>query len=231
MTRGIQWAIALAMGWSVVSLSAWLGLRTALPAFDATQAAIVVTAVLAITAGLIATLPRLRGAVGLNTPSHWRALHLLILPTAIVFAPLVAGIKPIEPSTFWLLVLGYALTGFAEETMFRGIVLKLLDRHPAVTAVLVSSLLFGLVHLNNIVIRGEPAIIFAQAVGAFTFGIGYAALRLRLNTIWPLIVLHMLHDLVLHVGTLPLIPVDVAQDVVLVCYGAWLLWGMRANKA
>jgi membrane protease YdiL (CAAX protease family) len=221
-------AVALTLGWTIVSLGGWLALTAVFPDLDRTIAAIAVTALLAVGTMLAVAIPGWWNDVGLT--GGWRNLHLLIVPALIVFAPLLAGTGPLEWNGFWLLVLGYALTGFAEETMFRGLHLRLLARYPVVSAALISSLLFGLVHLNNIVIRGNPAIIAAQAIGAFTFGIGYAALRMRINTIWPLIGLHMLHDLILHIGTLPLIPVDVAQDVVLVCYGAWLLWRMRGRS-
>jgi len=66
-------------------------------------------------------------------------------------------------------------------------------------------------------------VIAAQAVGAACFGFGYAALRLRTKTIVPLIALHFLTDLFLQMGNLPLIPVAVAQDVVLLVFGVVVL--------
>ncbi len=118
---------------------------------------------------------------------------------------------------------------FAEEAVFRGIILRLLGNRPRLAAVTTAALLFGLVHLANVFIRGNPAVIAAQALGAACFGFGYGAIRLRTNTLWPLIVTHMLTDLFLQVGKLPLIPVAVAQDIILLAFGLWLLRpGQRA---
>jgi hypothetical protein len=83
--------------------------------------------------------------------------------------------------------------------------------------------LFGRVRLSNILIRGDPAAIAAQAVGAACFGFGHAALRMRIGTVWPLVVLHMLTDLFLQIGRLPLIPMAVVQDLILLGLGVVLL--------
>ena len=90
-------------------------------------------------------------------------------------------------------------------------------------AVLISSLLFGLGHLGNSVLRGISPIIAAQAFGAGVQGVGFAALRLRTNTIWPLIAIHALHDLFLQMGTLPIPLVEVPIDTILLVYGIFLL--------
>ena len=80
---------------------------------------------------------------------------------------------------------------------------------------------------GNVVNRDSVAIVLAQSVGAFAFAVGYGALRLRTNTIVPLMALHFGHDLVLQLTNLPLIPVDVAQDVILLGYGIWILRAIR----
>jgi hypothetical protein len=73
-------------------------------------------------------------------------------------------------------------------------------------------------------------LVAAQAVGAFCFGVGYAAIALRIGTIWPLMVLHALTDLFAAVGALPKIPILVGQDIVLLIVGLWLLRGNRAHQ-
>jgi hypothetical protein len=71
--------------------------------------------------------------------------------------------------------------------------------------------------------RSTPAIVLAQSVGAFCDGAGFAAIRLRTNTIWPLIILHMLHDLLLKFTRLPAIPLGVVQVTILMIYGFYIL--------
>lgn len=97
-------------------------------------------------------------------------------------------------------------------------------------AVLVSSLLFGVMHLSNVMFRSSPALVVAQAIGAACFGVGFAALRLRTGTIWPLLVLHMLTDLLGQLARLPAIPFFVTQDIVLLCYGLYLVRGSRRHQ-
>ena len=170
-------------------------------------------------------------AVGFNGRRQWRSLRLLVLPAVLVLLPLVGGVSVPAAGTLAILVAGYALTGFAEEAFARGILLRVLAPRGALGAVLVSSLLFGVMHMGNMLFRSSPALVAAQAVGAACFGVGYAALRLRTNTLWPLLALHMLTDLFGQLARLPAIPFFVTQDVILLAYGLYLVRGLRAGQA
>jgi membrane protease YdiL (CAAX protease family) len=128
-----------------------------------------------------------------------------------------------DSGTLGFLTIGYLLTGFREETLYRGIILRVLLPKGTLRAALISAVLFGLAHFSNLLVRSNPAIVAAQAVGAFCDGFGFAALRLRTNTIWFLIVLHAIHDLLLQLTNLPAIPLDVAQVTVLLFIGIYLL--------
>jgi uncharacterized protein len=79
------------------------------------------------------------------------------------------------------------------------------------------------VHLSNIALRGNPGLIALQALGAFTGGIGMAAIRIRTRTIWTVIVLHALHDLFFQLGGLPVAMSDAINATVLMLYGIYLL--------
>lgn len=93
---------------------------------------------------------------------------------------------------------GYLLIGIltpvAEEMVFRGAVLKSLLHHSAWLAIIVSSLLFGLVHGN-----------LAQGTHAFVLGILLGWLYVRTGSIVPGIVLHWVNNTVAYVvcHTLP----------------------------
>ena len=95
---------------------------------------------------------------------------------------------------------------------------------------LFGSLLFGASHLANVLFRDNVTLVAAQAVGAFCFGVGYAAIALQIGTLWPLMVLHALTDLFAAVGSLPKIPILVGQDIILLIVGLWLLRGNRAHQ-
>lgn len=68
-------------------------------------------------------------------------------------------------------------------------------------------------------------------MGAAAFGFGFAALRLRTNSILPLVAIHAVHDLVLQMTALPLIPTAVVQDIMLFAMGLWLLRKPPAFRA
>ncbi len=162
-------------------------------------------------------------AAGFNAPPEWRAIGLIWFPFAVVLIlPFLMGIKPSDWGTFGYLVVGYALTGFMEEGFMRGIVLRMLKPLGVTRSVVLSSLLFGLMHVANLLYR-NPFIVLAQMLGAFVHGIGLASIRLRTNNIWFAVVLHALHDLFLKYSNFPTIPLDVVQVTLLMFYGIYLL--------
>jgi membrane protease YdiL (CAAX protease family) len=168
---------------------------------------------------------------GFNVPSEWRDSRLMIIPFIIVLGlPFLKGVKPSDAETFVYLVIGYALTGFMEEGLMRGIVLRVLKPTGTTRSVVISSLLFGLIHIGNLLYR-NPIIVFAQMIGAFVHGIGLSAIRLRTNTIWFPVILHALHDLALKYTNFPVIPLDVVQVTLLMFYGIYLLRGWKNSEA
>jgi uncharacterized protein len=170
-------------------------------------------------------------AAGFNFPSEWRDVKVMIIPFLIVLGlPFLKGIKPSDAGTLVYLVIGYALTGFMEEGLMRGIVLRVLKPTGTARSVVISSLLFGLIHIGNLLYR-NPIIVFAQMLGAFVHGISLSAIRLRTNTIWFPVLLHGLHDLALKYTNFPAIPLDVIQVSLLMIYGIYLLRGWKDPNA
>lgn len=163
---------------------------------------------------------RMAGFVG---PDQWRQLRLFILPAALLLLPFVRGVRVPPANELLVLALGYTATAFFEESIYRGAVLGLMRPVGIWPAVIVSSLLFGLAHLPNIALRGNAGLIGLQAFGAAVEGVGLAALRLRTRTIWPLIALHLFHDLFLQMGTLPVPMISAIYSTVLLLYGIYLL--------
>ena len=103
------------------------------------------------------------------------------------------------------------------------VVLRVLRPTGTMQAVLIGSLLCGAAHLSNIMFRESAALVAAQALGSFCGGIGYAALRLQTNAIWPVTALHMAGDLIASIGALPKIPTLVTHDVIMLAFGLYLL--------
>jgi hypothetical protein len=161
---------------------------------------------------------------GFNAPSAWRNLGVLVLPAVvIVVPPLLGGLKAIEPGNLLYLVVAYTLVGLREEALWRGVVLHGLKPLGTARAAILTGVLFGLSHLANLAVRSSPVVVIAQVIGAICDGIGFSVLRLRTQTIWFLIALHALHDLLLQLTALPSIPLDVVQVTILLLYGLYLL--------
>jgi membrane protease YdiL (CAAX protease family) len=223
-------ATSLTIAWAAVTIGLDLVLRAAIPGIDVRMASLGIIAAVAVALAVGVTWAHWWREVGYTPASSWRETQWLVVAAAIGLAPLAAGLRPIDPDTYLVLIAGYALTGFAEETMFRGLLVKLLEQRRPIAIAAITALLFGLVHLGNIVIRGEVAVILAQALGATAFGFGFAALRLSTNAILPLVVIHAVDDLVLQMSALPLIPTAVVQDILLFAIGLWLLRTPPASK-
>lgn len=99
---------------------------------------------------------------------------------------------------FWSTVVGiiYIFTiGFGEELLSRGFVFGVLKKYGTFYAVLVSSLLFGLMHLN--VYTGDdwdPVHAYLHCFSAFGFGLLSATVMIACRSILAPIVLHSLYD-------------------------------------
>lgn len=139
----------------------------------------------------------------------WKALWLSW--PMLVYCVLNGGTSPFDgtltidtsrPTIIVLFVLLYASVGFIEEILFRGIILPLMLRRWGGTrrgiylAVILSSSIFGLLHLINLVAgRRDLLSTLSQMVYGTFFGVYFAAVFLRNRSIWPVIFTHALFDL------------------------------------
>lgn len=221
-------AIAITIGGALV-LAAVLpdlpGYSVVAPSQSLVLVILLAALVLALVAGL-----RWWRSTGFTRPSEWRDLRLYWLPVVLLFAPFVAGIRFPSLAVAGMLLLGYIATAVFEETLWRGVMLTVLRPLGIWPAVLLSSLLFGLGHLGNSSLRGFSVMILAQAFGAAVQGVGLAAVRLRTNTIWPLIAIHAVHDLFLQMGHLPVALIEVPIDTIFLIYGIVLLRRSRRER-
>lgn len=216
-------AVLLLAGQLLLTVFGALVLAQLVPGWSPQARSLAVVVMLAVGAVWVTTALGGFAAVGVNHPAMWRDRRLLLLPAALAVVPLLHGVRPLATVTVLLLVSGYLVTGFFEELWWRGVVLRVLAPTGALPAALMGSLLFGAAHLTNVLFRDSVALVLAQAVGAACFGVGYAALRIRTGTVVPLMVLHLATDLFAAIGALPAIPILVAQDVVLLGFGLFLL--------
>ena len=132
--------------------------------------------------------------------------------------------------------------GIAEEFLFRGILLLVLvrawgtSRTGVLRAVLVTSLVFGLMHATPALVGEDLGYVAANLLGTIVSAVWWAALVLAYRTVWPGIVIHALtNSVALAVaGMVPqanLGPVGPLRIVLLelpwLLFGLWLLMDQR----
>jgi membrane protease YdiL (CAAX protease family) len=88
------------------------------------------------------------------------------------------------------------MVGFAEETIFRGLMLQALKPLGHWRAAIITALLFGLTHAMN-ALTGKSMLESMVQIGyAVAIGFAYAALALKKDVLWLLILAHFLTDFV-----------------------------------
>jgi membrane protease YdiL (CAAX protease family) len=133
--------------------------------------------------------------LGFNRPRPWRSLWLMWLPGLylVLFygAGIAIGLPPLEAMA--LLFVNTLLVGVSEELAFRGVLLRgLMSRLGMWPSVLISSAVFGSVHVLNVLATGSLTAALAQAVAATMSGVFFAALVIRTGSILPSMGLHVL---------------------------------------
>jgi uncharacterized protein len=182
--------------------------------------------------------------VGFNRPREWRDLRVLWLPAMVVAVLFLLGLgSPFSLQSVIISVLVAILVGMSEESIFRGVMLQALLPKGVRTAVVLSAVGFSIVHLDNLVQANAHASVggvFANALYAFLFGVGLAAVRIRTNTIWPAVTMHALTDvpslLAIVGGTASIssgtpgvagIVLEASLGAIVAGYGLFLLRGRR----
>lgn len=213
--------IRITMPVAIAALAVWLGLTLGVRRFVSAGSASVEAAVSSgiglswalaalFSLALVLASDR-RRAAGLYAPQPWKTFWLVWPPLLYALLMLLlawAGGWPM-PRVLLMVACNAALVAVSEELMFRGILLQgLLDRHAVWPAVLISSALFGVVHTTNGLATGDVSGAVWQAVAAALQGVGYAAIRLRTRSVWPMVLVHALWDFALVTATLA----DPAED-------------------
>ena len=130
--------------------------------------------------------------VGFRPPYKGRLLWLFWLPFVPIVGNLLDGFSVTAPRQLVLFFVMAVLSGFVEEILFRGLILRALLPTGIWRAALISAALFGGMHILNVLAISSPAYALLQVGYAAAIGFGYAALVIRTGTIWPLILAHFL---------------------------------------
>jgi uncharacterized protein len=132
--------------------------------------------------------------LGFNAPD-WGVLVRVMAFPVLTLAPLLVlawgiGLPPGRAMAF--LAINTTLIALSEEWMFRGILFRALcSRFRLWPAILISSAMFGALHVLNAFAFGDLRLALAQSVAAMMTGFLLVALMLRTGSIWPSVVYHM----------------------------------------
>jgi len=124
-------------------------------------------------------------------------MYALAVPLILTFFPLIFyGTVKMELQRVNIFLLAVLFTGVSEEVVFRGLFIRAFLPHGKLKAVLIPAVLFGAVHivqsLGGNLSLGDNLV---QIANSFFYGLMFGAVRLRVNNVWPLIILHTVHDL------------------------------------
>jgi membrane protease YdiL (CAAX protease family) len=147
----------------------------------------------------------------------WVPVVIFLLGIVAHFA--VADWSELSTGLLLAILASGVMVGFAEETLFRGIILRGLrtNLRPEAWAMLISSLLFGVFHLTNIINGSPVAAVLNQVLQASALGAVLYVFRRARGLLVVAMVVHGLWDISLFVpaptGTLAI--VGLAVQVVL----------------
>ena len=145
--------------------------------------------------------PEFEGSLRGGKPGEGIRLALFVLiywavcfPIQFLFTPAVFGWPTLK-------TLSLALTaGFTEEVAARGLPVSLLMRQwreekKILTTLILTSVLFGAIHLGNYFAGADPGSTILQFIAATGMGMFLCGIYLRCGNLWIPIAIHFLHDL------------------------------------
>jgi len=171
------------------------------------------------------------GFKGLTKTGFKKVLFFLPI-IAMEAVPFFAGFRDDNNLKYVLAVLSCTLcVGFAEELYFRGFILNTLKAKGTQFSIVMSSVIFGFVHLINIASGAGIAETVLQIFFAFFFGFVCAEILIITGSILPIMLWHALHDFLVYTtneGTKTFTIAGAAiQTVILIAFGMYLFTVIR----
>lgn len=193
--------------------------------FLITAAGVALSAIIGLVIMLIAR-PSLRD-FGFRVPRNiGRVLWFIPLLATVVIALVTGGVS-VSSTTAGAIVLLTVAVGVNEEVFFRGLILAALRRLGDRKAIVVSAILFGVLHLAGLAGGATPLYAALQVVFAALFGLVAAQIVVLTGSLWPTIIWHVLYDTVSYLGGDQLTPVTIGGAVancVILAATAVILW-------
>ena len=133
-------------------------------------------------------------SIGFRAPRRRRDLLYFLVPFLPVILNVVPGLQFIGAAEVTGLLPLALMVGFVEESVFRGLMLTALRERGVWRAIIVTSVLFGLTHLANVLAGATVLETISQVAYTIAFGVAFAALVLSTGIIWPLVLAHAAID-------------------------------------
>ena len=135
--------------------------------------------------------------VGLQAPRSTQSLFVLWLPALYILFFLSLAVSRGFPDdrVILFILLNTLLVGVSEELMFRGVFFKgAYSRFSLWKAVWITSIVFGGIHVLNVIITGDFVAALWQALQVTVIGVWFMAVRLYTGSILPAMFVHWLWD-------------------------------------
>jgi len=181
--------------------------------------------------------------VGFRRPDRPGPDFLLWLPLCPILIWNLTQIQATElvgPQRMLLWLAMTLLGAFVEETYFRGLMLRALEPRGIWKAAVLSALLFGSMHVFNLLTGTDWTIVGGQTAYATAIGFAYAAYVLYTGLIWPVILVHALANFADLIDQQTLVGSDTAGGADLIrwaiyvvffaAYGIWVLKRTTASS-
>ena len=141
------------------------------------------------------------GEIGLRRPQSAAALLLYLPALAVLLGNLTFGIYIQNLPDLVNYFLLACASGFVEELVFRGLMLRAFLPRGEWTAVLVTAFFFGMAHAANALAGSNLLYVVVQIAYALAIGFGFAAMRLAGGMLWPLMIAHALGNFMAFINT------------------------------
>ncbi len=161
---------------------------------------------------------------------------LLILPVFLLsFCTYLYGVKVTFVWDILILIPITLLIGVIEELEFRGVIYTYLEQEGTVIKIMLSSLLFGLVHLLNLFYTRDLLGVIVQMIFATGIGMIFAVVRHKTNLILPQILMHALWDfnqkMTNNNSSEPVVDIiNYSSLALVILYGCFMVYWVRKEK-
>ena len=135
-------------------------------------------------------------AIGFRSPGRRGDLLYFLVPFLPLFINFIPGVEVTSIGYLLQVFVITLMVGFAEEGIFRGLMLNALKVQGLWQAAIITALLFGLTHALNALTGKSLAENVAQICYALAIGFAFAALVLQTGILWPLVLAHWLIDFI-----------------------------------